>query len=53
MAYMEYDDPAHDADLAHERRRQLEADIPPEEAQAECGWLLDAREAINNEEDYT
>jgi hypothetical protein len=35
---MEYDDPAHEADLARERRRQLEADISPEDVEAECGW---------------
>lgn len=35
--YVEYDDPAHEADMRQLRREQLEADISPEEADAECG----------------
>lgn len=38
MAYVEYDDPAHDADLRAERLAQLRADISPEEAEQEAGW---------------
>lgn len=38
MAYVEYDDPAHDADLRAERLEQLRADISPEEAEQEAGW---------------
>lgn len=38
MAYVEYDDPAHDADLRAERLAQLRADISPEEAEQESGW---------------
>lgn len=53
MVNMDYDDPAHDADLAYERRRQLEADISPEEAQAECGWPADARDDFQDDEDYS
>lgn len=35
--YVEYDDPAHEADMRQLRKEQLEADISVEEANAECG----------------
>ena len=38
MAYVEYDDPAHDADMRALRLEQLRADISPEEAEQEAGW---------------
>lgn len=38
MAYVEYDDPAHDADMRALRREQLQADISPEEAEQDVGW---------------
>lgn len=38
MAYVEYDDPAHAADMRELRREQLRADISPEEAEQEAGW---------------
>lgn len=38
MAYVEYDDPAHDADMRALRREQLRADISAEEAEQEAGW---------------
>lgn len=37
MAYVEYDDPAHDADMRALRLEQLRADISPEEAEEEAG----------------
>ena len=54
MAYMEYDDPAPDADLRAERLAQLRADISPEEAEQEAGWLAvieDGGESIELHED--
>lgn len=38
MAYVDYDDPAHDADMRALRLEQLRADISPEEAEQEAGW---------------
>jgi hypothetical protein len=38
MTYVEYDDPAHDADMRAYRLEQLRADISPEEAEQEADW---------------
>ena len=38
MAHLEYEDPAHDADMRALRLEQLRADISPEEAEQESGW---------------
>lgn len=38
MTYVEYEDPAHDADMRALRLEQLRADISPEEAEQEAGW---------------
>ena len=38
MAYVDYEDPAHDADMRALRLEQLRADISPEEAEQEAGW---------------